>query len=294
MLSLRLVMIQSDPGNHEEHDEKAERECQHVVGNVRACRDVQEEDPVNSHLGDGKNDEPQRDAGSPQRRGIGNPRSTELNEERKKIAAELIADPPSTEVVALHPAVLARYEQQLFERQDALSKGICAAFSEAAEALRELIDTVAAYRDPSRPGGVTVEISGRLNALGMDVDVLYRDLLLPFAAVPVQRLDQRGKKAPSRGRVTAKSRDQPQAKAFGRISRMLSLQTAEGLLPTVIGLKSVSVAKWPQPCSARASGRSYFPLEPLATARRASGICRSASPGIGMASPFGSSLRNAG
>ena len=93
------------------------------------------------------------------------PRSTELNQERKRIAAELMGDPPSTEVVALHPAVLARYEQQLVELQDALSKGIRAGDSEAADAIRELIDTVTVYRDSSRPGGVAVEISGRLNAL---------------------------------------------------------------------------------------------------------------------------------
>ena len=76
-----------------------------------------------------------------------------------------MGDPPSTEVVALHPAVLARYEQQLVELQDALSKGIRAGDSEAADAIRELIDTVTVYRDSSRPGGVAVEISGRLNAL---------------------------------------------------------------------------------------------------------------------------------
>ena len=93
------------------------------------------------------------------------PRSTELNQERKRIAAELMGDPPSTEVVALHPAVLARYEQQLVELQDALSKGSRAGDSEAADAIRELIDTVTVYRDSSRPGGVAVEISGRLNAL---------------------------------------------------------------------------------------------------------------------------------
>lgn len=93
------------------------------------------------------------------------PRSTELNQECKRIAAELMGDPPSTEVVALHPAVLARYEQQLVELQDALSKGIRAGDSEAADAIRELIDTVTVYRDSSRSGGVAIEISGRLNAL---------------------------------------------------------------------------------------------------------------------------------
>jgi hypothetical protein len=34
-----------------------------------------------------------------------------------------------------------------------------------AEAIRDLVETVTVFRDPSRPGGVTVEIAGRLNAL---------------------------------------------------------------------------------------------------------------------------------
>ncbi len=93
------------------------------------------------------------------------PRSTELNEERKRIAAELLAEPLPAEVVTLHPTVLARYEQQLVELRDALSKGIRAGDSEAAEAIRELIETVTVFRDHSRLGGVTVEITGRLNAL---------------------------------------------------------------------------------------------------------------------------------
>jgi hypothetical protein len=58
-----------------------------------------------------------------------------------------------------------RYEQQLVHLQDALSKGINAGDSEAAEAIRDLVETVTVFRDSSRPGGVTVEIDGRLNAL---------------------------------------------------------------------------------------------------------------------------------
>jgi site-specific DNA recombinase len=40
------------------------------------------------------------------------PRSTVLNEERKQIATELKVEPASNEIVALHPAILARYEGQ--------------------------------------------------------------------------------------------------------------------------------------------------------------------------------------
>ena len=68
-------------------------------------------------------------------------------------------------VISLHPAVLARYQEQLVELQDALSKGINAEDSEAAEAIRGLVETVTVFRDPSRPGGITIEITGRLNAL---------------------------------------------------------------------------------------------------------------------------------
>ncbi|MBO0757723.1 MAG: recombinase family protein, partial [Bradyrhizobiaceae bacterium] len=93
------------------------------------------------------------------------PRSTALNEERKQIAAELETESQLTEVVSLHPAVLARYEQQLGQLQEALSKGIRAGESEAAEAMRELIETITVRRDPSRVGGVEVEIAGRLNSL---------------------------------------------------------------------------------------------------------------------------------
>ena len=56
-------------------------------------------------------------------------------------------------VISLHPAVLARYQEQLDELQDALSKGINAGDSDAAEAIRCLVETVTVFRDPSRPGG---------------------------------------------------------------------------------------------------------------------------------------------
>ena len=46
-----------------------------------------------------------------------------------------------------------------------MSKGINAGDSDAAEAIRGLVETVTVFRDPSRPGGVTIEIAGRLSAL---------------------------------------------------------------------------------------------------------------------------------
>jgi site-specific DNA recombinase len=93
------------------------------------------------------------------------PRSSVLNEERKQVEMELNVEPAVSDTISFHPAVLARYERQLIQLQDALSKGINAGDSDAAEAIRDLVETVTVFRDPSRPGGVTIEITGRLNAL---------------------------------------------------------------------------------------------------------------------------------
>ncbi|WP_343286155.1 recombinase family protein [Mesorhizobium loti] len=93
------------------------------------------------------------------------PQSTTLNEERKCILAELDRVPPATGVIALHPAVLARYEEQLNQLQTGLAKGIASGDSECAEAMRDLVDTVTVFRDPSKTGGVEIEIAGRLTAL---------------------------------------------------------------------------------------------------------------------------------
>jgi hypothetical protein len=79
--------------------------------------------------------------------------------------AELEAAPPPSEVITLHPAVLARYEEQLTRLQEALDGGVRAGDSESAEAMRDLVETVTVIRDPSKSGGVEVEIVGRLTAL---------------------------------------------------------------------------------------------------------------------------------
>ncbi|OKO80297.1 hypothetical protein AC629_27670 [Bradyrhizobium sp. NAS80.1] len=75
------------------------------------------------------------------------------------------SEPPSPKEIALHPAILQRYEEQLGRLEEALGKGISAGDGEAAEAIRDLVETVTVFRDPGRPGGVAVEIAGRLNAL---------------------------------------------------------------------------------------------------------------------------------
>jgi site-specific DNA recombinase len=82
-----------------------------------------------------------------------------------RIRAELGAALPPTEVIALHPAVLARYEEQLMSLQETLARGASAGDSECAEAIRDLVETVTVFCDTSKPGGVEVEIVGRLTAL---------------------------------------------------------------------------------------------------------------------------------
>jgi len=93
------------------------------------------------------------------------PQSTALNEERKSAVAELELVPELAGAIALHPAVLARYEQQLTQLRAGLAKGVVAGDPEAAEAMRDLIDTVTVFRDPARLGGIEIEIAGRLTAL---------------------------------------------------------------------------------------------------------------------------------
>ena len=55
--------------------------------------------------------------------------------------------------------------EQLTRLQEALDRGVRAGDSEFAEAMRDLVETVTVFRDPSKSGGVEVEIVGRLTAL---------------------------------------------------------------------------------------------------------------------------------
>jgi hypothetical protein len=93
------------------------------------------------------------------------PRSTALDVDRKRISDELQDEPPAPKAVALHPAILKRYEEQLEQLEKALGRGVSSGDAEAAEAIRDLVEAVTVFRDPARPGGVVVEIAGRLNAL---------------------------------------------------------------------------------------------------------------------------------
>lgn len=67
-------------------------------------------------------------------------------------------EPSAPKEVALHPTILKRYEEQLGRLEEALDKGVSAGDGEAAEAIRDLIETVTVFRDPGRPGDVAVEM----------------------------------------------------------------------------------------------------------------------------------------
>ncbi|MEO1178890.1 MAG: recombinase family protein [Pseudomonadota bacterium] len=93
------------------------------------------------------------------------PKMLALQGEQTELRAELEVAPEPPEVISLHPAILKRYEEQLADLQTALAKGIRSADTGAAQAMRDLVDTVTVSRDPNRKGGVEVEIAGRLNHL---------------------------------------------------------------------------------------------------------------------------------
>ena len=88
-----------------------------------------------------------------------------LQAERDRLTAELEAEPVVENKITFHPGTLARYEGALARLQTELEKGAAESDAEQAAAIRELVETVTVRRDPSRRGGVEVEISGRLAAL---------------------------------------------------------------------------------------------------------------------------------
>jgi hypothetical protein len=88
----------------------------------------------------------------------------ETRAERDKLKAELAAAPAGKDTVALHPAALERYEQQVEHLKEALQAGIAVGDTEGAEAIRDLVHAVT-VRPGDRAGNVEVDITGRLSAL---------------------------------------------------------------------------------------------------------------------------------
>ena len=93
------------------------------------------------------------------------PRSTEANEERKAIAARIADMGAPVNLVALHPAVIERYHQQISILDISLAAGIANGDQKAAEALRDLVESVTVRPGQNGPGSIEIEISGRLTAL---------------------------------------------------------------------------------------------------------------------------------
>lgn len=106
-------------------------------------------------------------------KGIGNverldQRAKELMSEERALRERLAAAGAPVKVMALHPQVLARYEQQLSRLDKALGKAIGAEVMDAAAAIREIIKAVTVSRTSA--GELAIEIEGKLDSLlGMKV-----------------------------------------------------------------------------------------------------------------------------
>jgi hypothetical protein len=101
-------------------------------------------------------------------KGIGDPqivgdRMKAVVAEGREIEAKLAAAHAEPKVIALHPAALKRYEQQLANLHESIGKAVEAGDRKLADAIGDLVETVTVRRKSDR--GVEVEIAGRLNAL---------------------------------------------------------------------------------------------------------------------------------
>jgi hypothetical protein len=100
-------------------------------------------------------------------KGIGDPeplgdRMLVIRAERREIETQLETAQAEPGPVALHPAALKRYEQQLANLQQCIGRAVDAGDQKLVAAIRDLVDTVTVRRRPAG-GGVQVEIIGRLN-----------------------------------------------------------------------------------------------------------------------------------
>jgi hypothetical protein len=89
-------------------------------------------------------------------------KAVSLDEERKVLEASLTAEPKN--LIALHPAALARYEAMVGQLQQSIAAGIAIGNAEYAEAIRELVETVTVRPGPG-PGRIEIQIVGRLDSL---------------------------------------------------------------------------------------------------------------------------------
>ncbi|ESQ82360.1 hypothetical protein AEAC466_17195 [Asticcacaulis sp. AC466] len=103
-------------------------------------------------------------------KGIGNQdrMGAEMNareEELKAAKAELAAEAPPVDIVALHPMVIKRYRDQLDNLKRELSGDIKKTAPEIGAVMRELIHSITVYPNPDKWGGVRIEVQGNLRLL---------------------------------------------------------------------------------------------------------------------------------
>ena len=88
-----------------------------------------------------------------------------VRDEGLAIEKQLASARATPVTVALHPGVLRRYEEQLFDLQKAVGKAMDVDDQKLAVAIRDLVDTATVRPHPTTRGRVQVEIAGRLNSL---------------------------------------------------------------------------------------------------------------------------------
>jgi hypothetical protein len=91
-------------------------------------------------------------------------KTKELAAEREELIARRVSLAETAEVATLHPAVLARYRDQVAHLQETLSACGATGDGEPAQAVRELVSAVI-VRSTGKRGGLEVEVSGRLHPL---------------------------------------------------------------------------------------------------------------------------------
>jgi site-specific DNA recombinase len=89
-----------------------------------------------------------------------------LGAERDDLERRLAAlDPAPHAAVALHPQAIARFKAHVARLRDAIAEDMAGGQTDAAEAIRELVERVTVRRDTTQPDGLSIEITGRLEVM---------------------------------------------------------------------------------------------------------------------------------
>jgi len=100
-------------------------------------------------------------------KGIGKPERIAVQMEQKEAEfdaakAELALEPEPVDLVALHPATIQKYEQQLNILREELQRRVDHGYPKAAEVMRSLIDSIVVTRNPTTGKGLAIQIRGKL------------------------------------------------------------------------------------------------------------------------------------